>query len=122
MSRPGGVHMPYLKIQTNRPLAADAATALIADASRTVAEALGKPERYVMVALEPDRTMLFAGDDAPLAFLELKSIGLTEDQAPVLSDALCAVVDRALGVPKDRVFIEFAAVPRRLWGWNGGTF
>ena len=114
--------MPYLKIQTNRPLAGDDATALIADASRTVAEALGKPESYVMVALEPERTMLFAGDDAPLAFIELKSIGLTEGQAPALSAALCAVVDRALGVPKDRVFIEFAAVPRSFWGWNGGTF
>ncbi len=114
--------MPYLKIQTNRSLAADDAAALIADASRTVSDVLGKAERYVMVALEPDRTMLFAGDDAPLAFLELKSIGLTEDQAPALSEALCAVVDRALGVPKDRVFIEFAPVPRKLWGWNGGTF
>ena len=114
--------MPLLNINTNHQPDTSQSSDLLKQLSETVAAMLGKPERYVMVALEPDRTMLFAGDDSPLAFLELKSIGLTEDQAPALSEALCGVVDRALGVPKDRVFIEFAAVPRKFWGWNGGTF
>jgi len=27
-----------------------------------------------------------------------------------------------LGLPADRVYIEFADAPRSMWGWNGGTF
>ena len=27
-----------------------------------------------------------------------------------------------LGVPADRVYIEFADAKRHMWGWDGGTF
>ena len=95
---------------------------LIRDASALVAEQLGKPERYVMVTLEPASAMLFAGEASPLAFLELKSIGLSEQQTPPLSASLCGLMHEALGVDQDRVYIEFADAPRKMWGWNGGTF
>ncbi len=88
--------MPLLKIQTNVTVAADAGQALVAEASSAVAALLGKPERYVMVALEPAATMAFAGDSSPLAYLEMKSVGLPQGSTSALSKA--------------------------LWGWNGGTF
>ena len=70
--------MPYLKIQTNTALADDQGKALLAKASSVTAEKLGKPESYVMTSVENNPAMTFAGTDAPLAFLELKSIGLSE--------------------------------------------
>ncbi len=112
--------MPYLRIQTNQPCA-DAGQ-LMRRASAVVAEALGKPERYVMVALEPPVPMLFAGEDAPAAYLELKSIGLPEARTGELSAVLCELVGDTLGVPRDRVYIEFSAAPRHMWGFDGGTF
>lgn len=114
--------MPYLKIQTNQPVDAERAYRFIKSASQLVAEGLGKPERYVMVALEPPVPMVFAGDDNPAAFLELKSIGLSEGQTPKLSENLCHLVTSELGIPVDRVYIEFQDAPRKMWGWNGGTF
>lgn len=114
--------MPYLKIQTNLELDASAADSLAAEASRTAAEALGKPERYVMVAVQPGTTMAFAGDNAPLAYLELKSIGLPESRTAGLSDTLCGMISDKLGIARDRVYIEFADAPRAMWGWNGATF
>ncbi len=114
--------MPYLKIQTNTALAPDAAQALLAQASRTLASKLGKPESYVMVALEPPMPMLFAGSDAPLAYLELKSIGLPEAKTPALSKALCELMAQAAGIQQERVYIEFANAKGAHWGWNGGTF
>ena len=45
--------MPYLKVQTNVPVEEAARKPFLAKASGTIAQALGKPERYVMVALEP---------------------------------------------------------------------
>ncbi len=114
--------MPYLRIQTNRSVHEATRPGLLARASRTVAEALGKPEHYVMVALETDAPMVFAGSDAPLAYLELKSIGLSDDQTADLSRVLSGLVQAELDIPQDRVYIEFADAPRRMWGWNGDTF
>jgi phenylpyruvate tautomerase len=114
--------MPYLKIQSNRELDAAQGKEFIKQASNLVAEQLGKPERYVMVALEPPVPMVFAGSDDPTVFMELKSIGLSESQTPALSDALSELANTTLGVDKDRVYIEFADAPRKMWGWNGATF
>jgi len=114
--------MPYLKIQTNRSVEEPERTRLMQRASRTVAECLGKSERYVMVALERDAPMWFAGSDSPLAFLELKSIALPEARTGELSQALCELVNAELGIDKERVYIEFQDAPRKMWGWNGGTF
>jgi len=114
--------MPLLKIQTNAALDANAAKALVAEASRAVADLLGKPERYVMVSLETAATMAFGGDTSPLAYLEMKSIGLPPGRTAALSKALCELMNKALGVSADRVYIEFADAQGHLWGWNGGTF
>ena len=114
--------MPYLKIQTNESLAAEQTAALLTRASSLVADLLGKPERYVMVAVDAGAPMLFAGGDAPAAYLELKSIGLPESMTPKLSAGLCTLMQEALGVDRERVYIEFHDAARAMWGWNGGTF
>ena len=114
--------MPLLKIQTNQAIPEDRQTAILQQASAAVAAMLGKPERYVMVTLEHNPAMLFAGDAAPLASLELKSIGLPGERSADLSAALCRLINQTLGVSADRIYIEFADAERHLWGWNGGTF
>lgn len=75
-----------------------------------------------MVILEPTPSMCFAGDIAPLAYLELKSLGLPEAQTPELSAALCGLLQDTVGIPPDRVYIEFASPPRHLFGFNASTF
>ena len=114
--------MPYLKIQTNQTLDETAQQSLLKKASASVAEQLGKPENYVMVTLQPAQTMLFAGTDDPLAYLELKSIGLPETATKDLSNSLCTLMAQALDIEKNRVYIEFTDAPRHMWGWDGGTF
>jgi len=114
--------MPLLRIQTNAAVDNERRDALLSRASQQVAEQLGKPERYVMVALESERDMLFAGSGEPLAFLELKSIGLPESATAELSRCLCALMTEQLGIEAGRVYIEFTDAPRRMWGWNAGTF
>jgi len=114
--------MPFLKIQTNHNLSGEAAKSLAGKASSLVADMLGKPESYVMTSVEYNPAMTFAGTDAPLAFLELKSIGLPESATAGASQSLCALVSSAAGISEDRIYIEFSDAPRKMWGWNGGTF
>lgn len=114
--------MPYLKIQTNAPLDAMTGRKLIGAASQLLSDHLGKPERYVMVALHPIAQMLFAGEDAPLAYLELKSIGLPRKLTGDLSKSLCELLHDILGIPQTRIYIEFADIEPDMWGWNGSTF
>jgi phenylpyruvate tautomerase len=114
--------MPFLRIQTNVPLATDRADELLAAATKTVSSGLGKPERYVMIALEPDRLLMFAGTAEPAAILELAGIDLDEGQAARLAASLGALLEEQAGVAKDRVFIIFTSVERRMWGWNATTF
>jgi phenylpyruvate tautomerase PptA (4-oxalocrotonate tautomerase family) len=114
--------MPFLRIQTNQPLTDAEAGTLAARASAVVAEQLGKPERYVMTSVESNPAMQFAGSTAPLAYLELKSIGLPESLTADTSRALCTMLASATGIEPERVYIEFTDAPRRMWGWNNGTF
>ncbi len=114
--------MPLLRIQTNHPFDPAAQQALITQASQAVADMLGKPERYVMVSLEQNPAMLFAGSGAPLAYLELKSIGLPRNKTADLSRRLTTLLGNAAGLPADRVYIEFSDAAHDLWGWNGATF
>ncbi len=114
--------MPLLRIETNVSLDTANAEALASQASQTVAGELGKPERYVMVTVQADTPMVMAGTKEPAAFLELRSIGLPDDKTEALSKALCPLMESAIGVAPDRVYINFADVPRSHWGWDGGTF
>jgi phenylpyruvate tautomerase PptA (4-oxalocrotonate tautomerase family) len=114
--------MPFLRIQTSKPLPEADARSLAAHASALVAEQLGKPESYVMISVESNPAMLFAGTGEPLAYLELKSIGLSESVTAGVSEALCQLVARETGTDTARIYIEFSNAPRRMWGWNNGTF
>lgn len=114
--------MPYLSIRTNKAVGEQAGQALLKKASALAARELNKPEEYVMVTLEAGRPMLLAGSAEPAAFLELRAIGLPVKKTAELSHALCDLVESELGVPRERIFINFADIPAHLWGWNGETF
>ena len=114
--------MPFLKILTNQALAEAAAKELAGKASALVAQQLGKPESYVMTSVENNPAMTFAGTDAPLAFLELKSIGLSESATTDASRALCELVAGETGIDTARIYIEFSDAPRKMWGWDSSTF
>ena len=114
--------MPYLLINTNRKLERAEESTLLANCSQAVAGMLGKPERYVMTSIESGITMTFGGDDAPCAYVELKSLGLPEERSAEFSQALCELLGGALDIAVERIYIEFSNPARHLWGWNGATF
>ena len=114
--------MPYVRIQTNTEINESKREDLLRQVSSEVAKELGKPESYVMVAMGPQADMMFGGSNAGCAFVELKSISLPHNKTTILAKLICDLMQKHLGVPPDRTYIEFSDAERSLWGWNSGTF
>ena len=116
--------MPMIKVQTNvADVSESKAQALLASLSSLLAEALGKPEAYVMTVLEPTTTMTFGGSPEPASYMEIKNIGtMTHEQTQAISEAACHLAHQHLGVSPERTYLEFNDAQRHLWGWNGKTF
>ncbi len=114
--------MPLLKVTSNASADNVQSTDIPSQLSRAVAELLGKPESYVMVIVEQNTNMSFAGSNDPLAFLELKSLGLPEDKTKEFSENLCLLIQDLFNIPANRIYIEFSSPDRHLWGWDKRTF
>ena len=112
--------MPYIKLNTNTDIADK--PSVLRRLSQLAAQETSKPESYVMVEIVHNPSMLFAGKDTPLAFLECKSIGLTEKQAKSLSASISELLKAELNISPDRIYIEFSNAPAAFWGYNGSTF
>ncbi len=114
--------MPLLKITTSIDPSPDHER-LLANLSKLVAERLGKPESYMMMAIEHPELMTFAGTTAPTCYVELKNVGrFTPELTQRLSSEICERLSIGLGVPKSRIYIEFADAQGYLWGHDGDTF
>ena len=115
--------MPLVQVFTSAAVPADGAKDLLAELSRLASVAFGKPERWVMTCLVPGLPMTFGGTGAPAAFVAVKNIGnMSGEQTTALSHDLCERVSKALDIPFDRIYIDFADAIGAMWGWNGETF
>lgn len=116
--------MPLIKVQTSvsAPQKSEVETMLLSLSSK-LAKHLGKPESYVMTAFEPEIPMTFAGTTDPVCYVEIKSVGtMKPNQTETMSQDFCEQINQTLGVPKNRIYIEFADAKGAMWGWNGTTF
>lgn len=112
--------MPMIKIQTNRTV--ENSSSVLTKLSSLAAEAIGKPESYIMTSLEANVPMTFAGSCEPAAYIECLSIGLGDSDTKSLSAFLCTFCENELGVSRARVYIAFSGPKGSMWGWNGSTF
>lgn len=112
--------MPVLKITSNSQANCDFDT--LKSLSESIAELLEKPESYVMVSYQYQQHMIFAGTDESLAFCELKSLGLNESQTTLLSKHLCSIIEKLFNIKQERIYIEFSAPERSMFGWDARTF
>lgn len=112
--------MPLLQINTNATTYNK--DSVLKETSAAVASMLGKPESYVMVILNTEVDMTFAGKHEPCAHLKLKSLGLDQSQTANYSATLCELMHDQLGIESSRVYIEFAGPERHMWGWDNSTF
>ncbi|KAL6630624.1 hypothetical protein ACP70R_028475 [Stipagrostis hirtigluma subsp. patula] len=100
--------MPCLNVSTNVSLDGVDTSAILAEASKTVADVIGKPEAYVMVVLKGSVPMAFGGTQEPAAYGELVSIGgLNPDVNKKLSAGIASILESKLSIPKSRFYLKF---------------
>ncbi len=112
--------MPLLEISTNTKV--DNSLNIAEQASALTADILGKPDSYVMVKIQTEQTLIFAGNNEPAAHVKLKSLGLPEDKTADFSASICAFINEQLDINSARIYIEFVNPERHMWGWDGKTF
>jgi phenylpyruvate tautomerase len=114
--------MPLLKLDTTVALSDEQKKSLLPALSKIVAETIGKPETYMMVAI--NSSAIFMGgksDDA--AFVDVRSIGgLSIQVNQQLSKKVSTLLNQTLGIAPNRTYLNFADVEASNWGWNGSTF
>lgn len=114
--------MPLLKLETTILPSEDKRKTLLASLSKAVAGAIEKPEQYVMVTIS-QAAIFMSGKPGDAAFVDLRSIGgLSGDVNKKLSQQVCKLLTDSLGIPPDRVYLNFAEIEASNWGWNGNTF
>ena len=116
------LNMPLLKLETTVVLSEDKRQALLASLSKIVAETTGKPQQYVMVTAS-QAAMQMSGSPGDAAFVDVRSIGgLTGVVNRKLSQKVCQLLHDSLGIPPDRIYLNFTDVQASHCGWNGNTF
>jgi phenylpyruvate tautomerase len=111
--------MAYLSFTISNELFEAASERLIREASGLIAQTLRKSESAICVSVS-HATMVFGGDSAASAFVELRSPdGLDANANSVLSKKLCDLLMREADVPPDRVYLNFVDLERASWGHGG---
>lgn len=114
--------MPLCKLETTVALSEEKKKSLLADLSRIMAETTGKPEDYVMVTISAS-AILMSGKPGDGAFVDIRAIGgLTANVNRQLSEKICRLLDQSLGIPVNRIYLNFTDVAAANWGWDGKTF
>lgn len=112
--------MPLLEIFTNTVV--DNEQVIAARASKLATEILNKPESYVMVRIQTEQALLFAGSNEPAALVQLKSLDLPEKNTQEFSSRICNFISSEFDINSARIYIEFSNPERHMWGWDKHTF
>ena len=109
--------MPYINVSTSAEVKDKGK--LLEEISILISSLTNKSRRFVMAKID-DNCQMFFDDEKPSCYLEIKSIGSLNpsEMAKPISD----FVYEKMGIPIDRIYISFQAVPPSLWAWNGRTF
>jgi len=114
--------MPLLKVETTVVLSEEKRKVLLGSLSKAVAATIGKPEQYVMVTASLS-SILMSGKAGDAAFVDFRSIGgLNGEVNRQLAQQVCKLLSDSLGIPPDRVYLNFTDLAAGCWGWNGSTF
>lgn len=114
--------MPLMTIRSAAKIDDDAVSPMLSACSAKLAELLTQPEAYVMTLFERATGMTMAGTANPCCLVEIRSVvPFTSDQTRAMARTFCPMLAEYLGVPPNRIFLNFTDFAKNMWGFNGST-
>ena len=83
---------------------------------------LNKPESFLMVGIEDNYDLWFAGEKVERgAYVAVEIYGnASSDAYNRMTAEICKILDEELSIPADRIYVKYHGVSD--WGWNGRNF
>jgi len=114
--------MPLLEFFTNVAVADK--KGFLEAATKACAETLGKPEKFMMVLVQDNQALSFAGDTSAPAYLctisSIGRLGIEENQKH--SKVIQEFVEAKLNIPTSQGYVIFRDVVPSEWALGGQTF
>ena len=113
--------MPFIRTTTNVSVSDSAAEKIRQQLGQAIRLIPGKSEQWLMLAMEGDKKMYFAGSDEPLAMAEVSLYGSASgDCYNKLTGKITEILSDVLSIPANRIYVRYAETDD--WGWNGENF
>lgn len=113
--------MPFIRTTTNVSVSDSAAEKIRQQLGQAIRLIPGKSEQWLMLAMEGDKKMYFAGSDEPLAMAEVSLYGAAGgDCYNKLTGKITEILSDVLSIPANRIYVRYAET--EYWGWNGENF
>ncbi|CAB60512.1 L-dopachrome isomerase [Caenorhabditis elegans] len=116
--------MPVFSINVNVKVPAEKQNEILKELSTVLGKLLNKPEQYMCIHFHEDQGILYAGTTEPAGFAVLKSIGGvgSAKQNNAISAVVFPIIEKHLGIPGNRLYIEFVNLGAADIAYNGQTF
>ncbi len=114
--------MPYINLKTTKKVSDDKCTAIKAAFGKAIGCFPGKSEAYLMVCIEDEKKIWFAGDDSKdSAVVDVQLLGSVNSSASQdMTAEVCKILERELGILPSQVYVKYEGYDD--WGWNGRNF
>ena len=113
--------MPYIELKTDKKISCEVERELIRRFGEAIETFPGKTERYLMVNVEGEHTMAFAGVIGECCMVSIDLLGSATDEVyEAMTKLTCKIVSNALDIPEDRIYVKYSEF--KPWGWNGINF
>ncbi len=113
--------MPYIELKTDKKISKEIESELVRRFGKAIETFPGKTERYLMVNVEGERAMAFAGEIGNCCMVSIDLLGsASEDVYAAMTKLTCKLVSEALDIPTDRIYVKYSEF--KIWGWNNINF
>lgn len=114
--------MPCIQIKTNLEIKAPQEQEIKSQLGHAISLIPGKSEQWLMITLEPGRTIYFQGEkEFPAAFVDVSVYGSSTREAyRALTRAITDILQAELGIQASRIYVKYTECEH--WGWNGENF
>ncbi len=113
--------MPYIESKITLPVT-DSKKESIKSKLGEAVSIIHKPESYLMVGIEDNIDLWFAGTKLDKgAYVSVSLFGkASPSDYEKMTAAICDILNKELDIPSSAIYVTYHPVSD--WGWNGGNF